>query len=218
MDLSSNRYIKRSFCDIRLDHRPERLCFRGSGFPRPEEGAFDRSISLSNLHKALCNRLSFSRITSYASQVLPSKTSDLIHLLARRFIACFTAVGVKRVANLLHEILVLEHVEGFLFSLPVLSADYHESLSGSSRYFERLVPANYLLYNTFKVIPEFVYANCVHNGTFMYGFSVQVYEKSPNKTKHGDASFVAASPSLKPRVLRALCITTVRGEVFHEQA
>lgn len=199
MNFSSNRYIKRSLCDIRLDQRQDRLCFSGSGFPRPEEGSSDRSISLSNLHKALCNRLSLSRITSYASQVLPSNTSDLIHLLASRFIACCSAVGCKRVGNLLHEILALENVKGFLFSLPVVGTYHDESLSGSSRHFERLVPANHLLYNTFQVISEFVYGNCVHKGTLMYGSSVRVYDKSSNKAKHGDSFFVAASPTQQSR-------------------
>lgn len=199
MDFSSNRYIKRSFCDIRLDHRPERLCFSGSGFPGPEDGSSDRSISLSNLHKALCNRLSFSRKASYAFQVLLSNTSDLIHLLASWLIAFSMGVSFKRVGNLLHETLTLENVKGFLFLLPVVGAHHNESLSGSSSNLERLMSANHLLYNALQVVSEFVYTDRIHNGTLMYGISVQVYVKSPNKAKHSDSFFVAASPSLQSR-------------------
>jgi hypothetical protein len=61
------------------------------------------------------------------------------------------------------------------------------------------MPANYLFYNAFQVISEFVYANRVHKGTIMYGSSVQAYAKSPNKAKHGDGFSVAASPPLQSR-------------------
>src|SRR5690606_22453186 len=107
---SSKRYIKRSFCEIRFDQRPERLCLSGSGLPRPDEGSSDRSISLSNLHNALCSRLSFSRMVSYASQVLPSNTSDLINLLVSRFVALPAGMGFNGIGNLLHEVLALEYV------------------------------------------------------------------------------------------------------------
>src|SRR5690606_19202118 len=107
MDLSSKRYINRSFCEIRFDHKPERLCLSGSGLPGPLEGSLDLSISLSNLQSALCKFLSCSRTFSYASQVLPSNTSDLIHLLFSRLVALTTRVCFKRCGNLLHKITVL---------------------------------------------------------------------------------------------------------------
>src|SRR5690554_1385836 len=162
MALSSNRYIRRSFCDIRFDQSPERLCLSGSVFPRPEDGSSDRSISFSSLHKALCNRLSFSRMASYACQVLPSNTSDLIHLLVSRFITFPTVVGFKGRRNLLHQALTLENVKGFLFSLPVLSAHHHESFSGSARNLDRFMLTNYLLNNIFQVISKLIHADCVH--------------------------------------------------------
>src|SRR5690554_1517212 len=102
MDFSSNRYISRSFCEIRFDHRPARLCLSGSGLPSPDDGSSDRSMSLSSLHRALCSRLSFSRMASYASQVLPSNTSDLIHLLVSRFVSLSLGMGFKGVGYLLH--------------------------------------------------------------------------------------------------------------------
>ena len=199
MDFSSNRYIKRSLCEIRLDQRPERLCLSGSGFPKPEAGSFERSISLSNLRKALCKCLSLSRIVLYASQVLPSNTSDLIHLLFSRYIAFTSVVGFKGVGNLLREALALENMKRFLLSFPVVGAYYNESLSGSSSYLEWFMPANYLFYNALQVVSKFVYTYCIHDGTLMYGVSVQVCVKCPNKAKHSDSYSVAASPSLLSR-------------------
>jgi hypothetical protein len=187
MDLSSKRYIKRSFCEIRFDQRPERLCLSGSGLPRPDEGSSDRSISLSNLQSALCSRLSFSRMLSYASQVLPSNTSDLIHLLFSRFVALPAGVGFKG-------------VQGFLLSLPVIGTHYNKCFTSSPSNFERLVSANYLFYNGFQVVSKFVHANGVHVGSLMYGNAVQLYTKSPNKAKHRDSFFVAPAASLQSRV------------------
>lgn len=186
MDLSSNRYINRSFWDIRLDQSPDRLCLSGSGFPNPEDGSSDRSISLRSLHKALCSRLSVSRMASYASQVLPSNTSDLIHLLISWFVALSTSVGFKRVGNLLHEILALEYVKGFLFSLPIVGTYHNEGLTSTPSDLERFVSANYLFHKAFQVVSEFIYANCVHNLTTVYGNTVQLYTENPNKAKQSD--------------------------------
>jgi hypothetical protein len=71
----------------------------------------------------------------------------------------------------------------FLFSLPVIGAHYNESLSGSSSYLEWLMSANHLFYKAFQVVSKFVYTDRVHNSTFMYGVSVPVYVKRPNKAK-----------------------------------
>jgi hypothetical protein len=85
----------------------------------------------------------------------------------------------------------------FLLSLPVVGAYYNESLTGSSSYLERFMPANHLFYNALQVVSKFVYTDCIHDGASMYGVSVQVYVKCPNKAKHSDSFFVAASPSLQ---------------------
>ena len=43
--------------------------------------------------------------------------------------------------------------------------------------------ANHLFYKAFQVVSKFVYTDRVHNCTFMYGVSVPVYVKRPNKAK-----------------------------------
>jgi hypothetical protein len=184
MELSSNRYINRSFCEMRFDHSPDKLCFSGSGLPRPDEGSSDLSNSLSNLHRALCSFLSFSRKVSYASHVLPSNTSDLIHLLFGRLVSLVAFVAFKRRCNLLHQIPILEYMQGFLLPLPIIGAQNDKCLTGTSRYFKRLMPTNHLFYNAFQVISKLVYTNGIHKITGMYGNAVQLYIKSPNKAKH----------------------------------
>jgi hypothetical protein len=172
---------------MRFDQRPERLCLSGSGLPRPDEGSSDRSISLSNLQSALCSRLSFSRMLSYASQVLPSNINDLIHLLFSWLVAFSTGMGFKRAGDLLHKVFALEYVKRFLLSLPVIGAHYNKGFASPASHFERLVPANHLFYKTFQVISEFVYADCVHRVTFSYGNTVQLYAESPDKAKPATA-------------------------------
>src|SRR5690606_29974393 len=206
MDLSSKRYIKRSFCEIRFDQRPERLCLSGSGFPSPAEGSSDRSISLSNLHKVLCSRLSFSRIASYASQVLPSNTSDLIDLLGGRLVALSTGMSSKGIGNLLHEVFALEHMKGFLLPLPVIGAHNHKGLACPPGYLERLVPTNHLFYKTFQVVSKFVYADRVHRITFMYGNAVQIYSDALTKPSSAPPFFVA--PPAPLQLMRPLINST----------
>lgn len=122
-------------------------------------------------------------MASYASQVLPSNTSDLIHLLISWFVALSTSVGFKRVGNLLHEILILEYVKGFLFSFPIIGAHHYEGLASTPRHLERLMSANHLFHNTFQVVSKFVYTDCVHNITIVYGNTVQLYTEDPDKAK-----------------------------------
>lgn len=181
MELSSNLYINRSFWDIRLDQSPERLCFKGSGFPMPEDRSSERSISFKSLHRALCSFLSFSRISSYACQVFPSNTSDLIHLLFGRFIALALLVSFKRVCNLLHQVTILQDRQCFLLTLPVFGAQNDKGLASSAGNFQRLVSANYLFYKTFQVISELIYAYGIHIFAIMYGVSVQLYDKGLGK-------------------------------------
>ena len=197
MDLSSNRYMSLSFCEMRLDHKPDKLCLSGSGLPMPADGSSERSISFSSLQRALCSFLSFSRIFSYASQVLPSNTSDLIHLLIIRYVSLATAVSIEGGRNLLHQILILKNMQCFLFSFPVLSTHDHECFSSTTRHLERFVSANNLLYKAFQVVSELVYTDYIHNLTITYGNSVQLYRNSPNKAKHSNSFFVAALPSLQ---------------------
>jgi len=100
---------------------------------------------------------------------------------------CFKGVG-----NLLHEALALENMKCFLLSLPVLGAHYNECLSGSSSYLKWLMPANHLFHNALQVVSKFVYTDCIHDGTLMYGVSVQVYVKCLNEAKLSDSFVVAA--------------------------
>src|SRR5680860_1474913 len=197
MDLSSNRYMSLSFCEMRLDHKPDKLCLSGSGLPMPADGASERSISFSSLQRALCSFLSFSRIFSYASQVLASNTSDLIHLLIIGCVSLATAVSIEGGRNLLHQILVLKNMQCFLLSFPVLSTHDHECIAGTARHLERFVSTNNLLYKAFQIVSEFVYTDDIHNSTITYGNSVQLYRNSPNKATHRDSLFVAASPPLQ---------------------
>lgn len=106
--------------------------------------------------------------------------------------ACSTSVGFEGVANLLHEILALENVKGFLFSLPVVSTHYHERLSGSSRHLDRLMSVNDLFYNAFQVVSKFVNTDCVHKNTFAYGSAVQVCTESRSEAQHSGGFPVAA--------------------------
>ena len=99
-------------------------------------------------------------------------------------------MGFKRAGNLLHEALTLEHVKRFLLPLPVVGAHHYKSFSRPPGYLERLVTANYLFYNAFQVVSEFVYADCVHKATFVYGNTVQLYTRSPNKARQRDPFFV----------------------------
>lgn len=108
-------------------------------------------------------RLPFSRIASYAFQVLPSKASNLIHLLDSRLIAFATCVGFKGVGNLLHEMFALENVKRFLFLLPVVGTDHNKSRSGSLCYLDRLMPTSHLLYNAFQIASEFVGTDGFHS-------------------------------------------------------
>ena len=168
-------------CKRHLDQSPERLCFKGSGFPRPEEGSSERSISFRSLHRALCSLLSFSRICSYASQVLPSNTSDLIHLLFGRFIALAMLVSFKRGCNLLHQVTVLQNRQRFLFTLPVFGAQNDKGLACSAGNLQGLMSANYLFYKTFQVIAKLVYAYGIHMLTIVYGNSVQLYASNGHR-------------------------------------
>src|SRR3990172_4721065 len=111
---------------MRLDHNPDRLCFSGSGLPVPLPGSSDRSNSLISLRNDLWRFLSFSRMASYASHVLPSNTSDLIHLLFRGFVSFLLAVHGQGGGNLLHEVTILQDVKSFLLSFPILSAEHNK--------------------------------------------------------------------------------------------
>ena len=81
--------------------------------------------------------------------MLPSNASDLIHLLISRCISLAAAVRFEECRDLLHQISVLKNLQGFLFSLPVLSTHNHESLSGPARHLEGFVPANNLFDRAF---------------------------------------------------------------------
>jgi|GEM_PF-2125038 len=164
----------------------------------PVDGSSERSISFSSLQRALCSFLSLSRIFSYASQVLPSNTSDLIHLLIIRYVSLTTAVGIEGGRNLLHQVSILKYMQRFLLSFPVFSTYYHECFSGTTCHLERFVSTNNLLYKAFQIVSEFVYTDDIHNPTIMYGNSVQLYSNSPNKAKHGDRFFVARELGIHP--------------------
>lgn len=145
------------------------------------------------LRAASCSFLSFWRMTSYASQVLPSNTSDLIHLLFCRRVSFSLGVGFDGLGQLSHQTTVLQDVQRFLLTLPVFSAYHHKVLPGSPGYSKRLMPANALFYKLFQVVPELVYAYCFHlNHQFVYGNAVRVYFSRPNNLKQSDASFPAA--------------------------
>lgn len=145
------------------------------------------------LRAASCSFLSFWRMTSYASQVLPSNTSDLIHLLFCRRVSFSLGVGFDGLSQLSHQTTVLQDVQRFLLTLPVFSANHHKVLPGSPGYSKRLMPANALFYQLFQVVPELVYAYCFHlNHQFVYGNAVRVYFSRPNNLKQSDASFAAA--------------------------
>src|SRR5690606_14377253 len=120
-----------------------------------------------------CKFLSCSRIFSYASQVLPSNTSDLIHLLFSRLVALTTRVCFKRCGNLLHKITVLKYVQGFLLPLPVVSTQHYKRFTSPSGYFKGFMSANYLFYKAFQVISKLIHANSVHKTSNWYGNAVQ---------------------------------------------
>ncbi len=106
--------------------------------------------------------------------MLPSNTSDLIHLLVIRCVSLATVVGFKRGCNLLHKVPVLKNMQSLLLSFPILSAHNYEGLSGTTCHLERFVPVNDLFHNTFQIVSEFVDADDVHVCTNMYGVSVQL--------------------------------------------
>ena len=106
--------------------------------------------------------------------MLPSNTSDLIHLLIIRCVSLATAVSIKGGRNLLHQVSVLKDMEGFLLSFPVFSTHDHESLSGTACHLEGLVSTNDLFYKTFQIVSEFIYTDDIHNFTITYGNSVQI--------------------------------------------
>lgn len=127
-------------------------------------------------------------MASYASQVLPSNTSDLIQLLFCRRVSLTLGVGFNRFSQLLHEVTVLQDVERFLFTLPVFGAHHNKVLPGSSGDSERLMPANALFYKLFQVISELVYSDCFHLvHQNMYGNTVRVYCSRLNNLKQTDA-------------------------------
>ncbi|SEQ54606.1 hypothetical protein SAMN05421693_1581, partial [Ectothiorhodospira magna] len=76
-------------------------------------------------------------------------------------------------------------------------AHNHKGLTCSSSHLKGLMPANCLLYKGFQIVPEFVYADCIHDLSLVYGNSVQFYSKGPNKAKHSDSFSAAASPTLR---------------------
>lgn len=140
-----------------------------------------------------CSFLSFWRMASYAAQVLPSNTNDLIHLLFCRRVSFTFCMGFNRFSQLLHEVTVLQDVERFLLTLPVFGANHDKVLPGPPGDSERLMPANALFYKLFQVIPELVYSDCFHLAhQYMYGNAVRVYFSRPNNLKQTDASFAGA--------------------------
>lgn len=145
------------------------------------------------LRAASCSFLSFWRMTSYASQVLPSNTSDLIHLLFCRRVSFSLGVGFDGLGQLSHQTTVLQDVQRFLLTLPVFRTKHNEVLPGPSGDSKRLMSANALFYKLFQVVPELVYAYCFHlNHQFMYGNAVRVYSSRHNDHKQSDASFAGA--------------------------
>ena len=178
---------------MRLDQKPDRLCFSGSGFPIPTAGSSQRRSSLMILRAASCSFLSFWRMASYASQVLPSNTSDLIHLLFCGRVSFSLGMGLDGFGQLPHQTTVLQDVQRFLLTLPVFSADHDKVLPGTSGDSKRFMSANALFYKLFQVIPELVYTYCFHlNHPFVYGNAVRVYFSRPNNHKQSDASFAGA--------------------------
>jgi hypothetical protein len=155
-----------------FDHNPAKLCFSCSGFPSPEEGSSDRSISFNNLQSALCSFLSFSRKASYELQVSPSNTSDLIQLIFRRLVSSIQRMGANRFGYLPHQVGILQYIQVFLLSFPIIGTNYYKILSSSASDFERLMAYNYLFYKSFQVVPEFIHTNDIHIYHQLYGLSV----------------------------------------------
>ena len=58
--------------------------------------------------------------TQSRSQVSPSNTKDLIHLLRRGLVGFALRVSVQRCGDLLHQVGILQNVQAFAFALPVL--------------------------------------------------------------------------------------------------
>lgn len=172
---------------MRLDHNPANLCFSGSGLPKPLVGSSERSISLISLRKALCKILSVSRICSYASQVLPSNTSDLIQLLCRGRISFPLTMRRQRLGYLLHKLVILQNIKGFLFPFPIFGTEHNKVFARSARDSKRLMFAESLFYQAFQVIPELVDTHCIHKIHHqLYGNAVQDYTKSPDKALQRD--------------------------------
>ena len=165
--------------------------------------------SLMIFRAASCSFLSFCRMASYPSQVRPSNTSDLIHLLFCGRVSFAHSMSFSRLGQLLHQAAVLQDVQCFLFTFPVFSANNHKVLPGTPGDSKRFVSANTLFYKLFQVIPELIYTYCFHrNHHYMYGNTVRVYASRPNNHKQPDASYagavvdrryVSGSAELKPR-------------------
>ena len=84
---------------------------------------------------------------------------------------------------MLHQVIILQYIQSFLLAFPVISAYYDKRLSGSPGNFQGLVLANHLFYKAFQVVSKSIYAYGIHIITIMYGISVQLYNKDPNKAK-----------------------------------
>ena len=67
------------------------------------------------------------------AQVFPSNTSDLMELLRGRRVSRTLTVGTHGTGNLLHQTIVLQNIERFLLSLPVLCAYHHKIVTTTSR-------------------------------------------------------------------------------------
>lgn len=100
-------------------------------------------------------------------------------------------MGFKISGNLLHQVLALEYMQGFLLRLPVIGTHDHEGLAGSQRHLERLVPANHLFHNPFQVISELVDTDGIHKNHQDNGLVVQDVLEIP--TRPGTAAGIGAA-------------------------
>ena len=71
-------------------------------------------------------------------------------------------MGGAGFSDLAHKAGVLEHIQGFLVTFPILCAHYHEIRARAARYAKRRMVANHLFYKAFQAISEFVYSRAIH--------------------------------------------------------
>ena len=110
-----------------------------------------------------CSLLSVLRSFSYADQVSPSNTSDLMDLFVRGPVAALPGVRDQRGCNLTHQILVLQDVQAFLLSFPIFRADHDKVGTGTPSHLERFMIAGHFLDHRFQVVSETIYADGIHN-------------------------------------------------------